>query len=215
MRRIAFAGTCAMLCLLAAPMSFTEATVPAPAKSLAGAALVEALRQGGYVLVMRHASSPFAAPSKETADPANTTLERQLDEAGRTSARNMGAAIRRLAIPVGDVLMSPRYRARQTVELAGLGPARVAEELDESTQGMKSGVDSQRTEWLRRKAAEPPRGGTDLLLVTHAPNISDAFGDLASNVEAGEALVFRPDGKGGTQLAARIKAQEWQGLAQP
>jgi hypothetical protein len=30
---------------------------------------------------------------------------------------------------------------------------------------------------------------------------------------AGEALVFRPDGKGGTSLVARIKIEEWPKLA--
>jgi phosphohistidine phosphatase SixA len=213
MRRIALDVPLALLCLVATFTCLTEAAVPTPGASLADGALIQALRQGGCVLVMRHASSPFAPPSKEAADPENTSLERQLDEAGRNSARNMGAAIKRLAIPVGEVWTSPRYRARQTAELAGLRPARIADELDEGAQGMKSSIDAQRTEWLRRKAAERPRTGTDLILVTHAPNIADAFGDLAANVEAGEALVFRPDGKGGTQLVARIKAQDWQGLA--
>jgi hypothetical protein len=45
--------------------------------------LVKALQSGGYVLVMRHASSPREAPSKEVANADNTKLERQLDEAGR------------------------------------------------------------------------------------------------------------------------------------
>lgn len=40
---------------------------PASAQTLAGDALVKALRQGGYVLVMRHASSPRDRPTKETA----------------------------------------------------------------------------------------------------------------------------------------------------
>ena len=52
--------------------------------------LVAALRQGGYVLVMRHASSPREAPNKDTANADNTKLERQLDEAGRAGATGMG-----------------------------------------------------------------------------------------------------------------------------
>jgi hypothetical protein len=41
----------------------TPGTVPA--QSLSGAALIKALQQGGYVIVMRHTSSPREAPSKE------------------------------------------------------------------------------------------------------------------------------------------------------
>ena len=48
--------------------------------------LVKATQSGGYVLVMRHASSPREAPTKEVANTDNTKLERQLDEAGRRGA---------------------------------------------------------------------------------------------------------------------------------
>ena len=41
----------------------------ASAQTLSGEALVKALRQGGYVIVMRHASSPREAPDKQTANP--------------------------------------------------------------------------------------------------------------------------------------------------
>ena len=55
------------------------------AQALHGQALVEALQKGGYVILMRHASSPRELPDKKTADPDNTKLERQLDEGGRTA----------------------------------------------------------------------------------------------------------------------------------
>jgi hypothetical protein len=43
------------------------------------------LRQGGYVIAMRHASSLREASDKKAANPDNVNLERQLDEAGRAS----------------------------------------------------------------------------------------------------------------------------------
>jgi hypothetical protein len=58
----------------------------ASAQTLSGAALVNALKQGGYVIVMRHASSPAVPPDKEHANADNTKLERQLDAAGRAGA---------------------------------------------------------------------------------------------------------------------------------
>jgi hypothetical protein len=45
---------------------------------------------GGYVIVMRHASSPRDVPDKRHANADNVNLERQLDEAGRASATAMG-----------------------------------------------------------------------------------------------------------------------------
>jgi hypothetical protein len=49
-------------------------TGTAQADPLSGATLVTALRQGGYVLLMRHASSPPAPPATESADHDNTRL---------------------------------------------------------------------------------------------------------------------------------------------
>jgi len=75
------------------------------------------LRHGGYVLVMRHASSPTNLPDKSAADPGNVGLERQLDEKGRSTAEAMGRAFKAAHIPVGEIFSSSTYRARETVRL--------------------------------------------------------------------------------------------------
>src|SRR5207247_9097940 len=100
----------------------------AHAQQLRGEALVKALQQGGYVIVMRHASSPREVPDKATANPDNVKPERQLDQEGRSSATAMGKALRDLKIPVGTVLASPTYRALETIRYAQFGnPQAVAE----------------------------------------------------------------------------------------
>jgi hypothetical protein len=100
--------------LMAVPASFGD--------SLSRKDLLAELRTGGYVILMRHASSPLAPPDVTMANVDNKQLERQLDEAGRASARNMGEALRHLKIPIGEVLSSPTYRALETIKLAQLGP---------------------------------------------------------------------------------------------
>jgi phosphohistidine phosphatase SixA len=177
------------------------------AQPLSGEALVKALRQGGYAIVMRHASSPRQAPDKQTADADNTNCERQLDEAGRASATAMGRAYRDLKIPVGDVFTSPTYRALETVRLAQLRDPRTVVELGDGGQSMQ-GVTEGQAEWLRQKVAKVP-AGTNTLLVTHFPNISRAFPQWSSGLADGESLVIGSDGKGGTTLIARIKIEEW------
>jgi phosphohistidine phosphatase SixA len=180
------------------------------AQTLSGVTLANALRQGGYVLVMRHTNSPAQPPAKDAADAENVKLERQLDSAGRDQARSIGEALKNLHLPVGAVFSSPTYRALQTVQLASLGNAQVFPELDEGAQGMQSNADKARSAWLRAKVTETPRMGTDTVIVTHAPNIAGAFG---LDVAAGETVVFHPDGKGGAAQIARIKLGDWQGLA--
>ena len=193
-----------------AGMIASFSVLPGNAQSLSGAGLAEALRQGGYVLVMRHANSPAQPPDKKDADAANVKLERQLDAAGRDAARSMGEAVKALRIPIGAVFSSPTYRALQTVNLASLGKALAVPELDEGAAGMQGNAEVVRVTWLRAAAAQAPRAGTNNFVVTHAPNIKDSFGIDAA---AGEALVFKSDGKGGVTQVARIKIGDWPALA--
>ena len=182
----------------------------ASAQTLTGEALVRALQHGGYVLVMRHASSPREAPDVKTADAGNVTRERQLDEKGRATATSMGAALRALKIPIGDVLVSPTYRARETARLAQLPDPRPQPELGDGGQSMQ-GISPEQTRWLKEKTSVFPEG-TNAVLITHAPNMTAAFPQWTSSLSDGETIVLGPDGKGGTTLVARIKIEDWSQL---
>lgn len=87
-------GSASVLILLSSVVATLMMGKIAAGQTLSGEALIKALRQGGYVIVMRHASSPQAAPDRKSANPDNVNLERQLDEAGRASATAMGKAAR-------------------------------------------------------------------------------------------------------------------------
>lgn len=190
------------------PSALTLAVVAtAHGQALTGAKMVEALQRGGYVMVMRHASSPQAAPTKVAANPDNSGDERQLDERGIMTATEMGKAIRTLKIPIGDVLSSPTYRALETIKFANLGEARVVPELGENGKSMQASSTAQ-ADWLRHRVTEFPKG-TNTLLVTHNPNLIAAFPTDAVGVADGETLVFGSDGKGGATLVARIKIEDW------
>src|SRR5579863_1140471 len=182
------------------------------ANEITGPDLIAALRQGGCVIVMRHASSPRTPPDAAQADPQNTTHERQLDEEGRTSARAFGDALRRLQLPLGAVLSSPTYRALETARLAKL-TATPTSELGDAGHSMQPDPQGGRGQWLRTRVGQASSPGKDDLLITHLPNIAEAFGQDAAGLEDGEALVFRPDGHGGARQIARVKISEWTRLA--
>ena len=171
------------------------------AQMLQGDALVQALRKGGYVILMRHASSPREVPDKSKANPDNTKPERQLDAEGRSTSTAMGKALRDLKIPIGEVYSSPTYRALETVRYAQLGAAKPTPELGENGADMSGGTAAQ-SAWLKKKVTEFP-SGTNTVLITHFPNIRAAFPEL-TNVADGEALVFGPSG-----LIGRIKIEDW------
>jgi len=176
-------------------------------QQLQGDALVKALRQGGCVIVMRHASAPLAAPDKSSANPDNVKIERQLDPEGRASATAMGKAVRELNLPVGTVYSSPTYRALETVRYAQFGNPQAIPELGDNGKSMQGGTEAQAA-WLRKKVTESPQG-TNMLIVTHMPNMARAFPDATKGLADGEALVFGP---GGTVLA-RVKIEDWPKLA--
>ena len=179
---------------------------------LSGAALVTSLRQGGYVLLMRHASSPPTPPTAGIAEYDNTKLERQLDETGRSSAQAMGRAIKTLSIPVGEVWSSPTYRALETVRLAGLPNPTTAVELGDGGQSMQA-ISKGQAAWLQAKVAERPRAGTNTIIVTQYPNIQEAIGQNASGLTEGDALIVRPGDAGADEIVGRVKIEEWPTLA--
>lgn len=182
--------------------SLSQAQTPTTDKT----SLVTVLRSGGYVILMRHASSPREAPEKATANPDNIKLERQLDEAGRSSAIAMGKAIRELKIPIGEVFTSPTYRAMETVRLAQLPNPQPQAELGDSGQSMQAATDAQAA-WLKQRVSHAA-AATNVVIVTHMPNLSRAFPEWGA-VADGEAVVLKPDGKGSATVIGRIKIEEW------
>jgi phosphohistidine phosphatase SixA len=196
-------ATLATFCM-ALPMSSTALE---PTAMLSGPQLLGTLKQGGNVIVMRHASSPRAIPGAATANADNKTPERQLDEAGRNTATAMGKALRDLKIPVSATHSSPTYRALETVKLARLPTPTTHTELGDGGQGMQA-ASSNQGEWLKKQVTMAARG-SNIFVVTHFPVINAAFPANAGGLADGEALVFAADGKGGAAIVARVRIEEW------
>jgi hypothetical protein len=66
-----------------------------------------------------------------------------------------------------------------------------------------------RAEVLQKMAGTVPEAGKNTLIVTHKPNITDAFGKEWFDVKEGEASIFKPDGSGKVVLVARVQAVDW------
>jgi phosphohistidine phosphatase SixA len=180
------------------------------AQFLSSPELVAALKQGGYVIVMRHATSPATRADAATAAPGNTRLERQLNENGHKTARAMGEALRTLRIQIGTVLSSPTFRTRETVAHLAVGTPATFNELGDGSQGYEVSSFKAGTAFMQAKAAEIPPAGTNTLIVTHVPNIEAAF--EGTTIDEGEAIIVRPDGRWGTPIG-RITIDQWPRLA--
>ncbi|HEU5294280.1 MAG TPA: histidine phosphatase family protein [Burkholderiaceae bacterium] len=200
--------------LLAAIVAGCAAPSPAP-RGPDMPALVEQLRAGGYVIVMRHGATHRDQADTDPLNYDNVAKQRQLSDSGRDVARQVGDAWRKLGIPVGDVVTSRFNRAKETGRLIAGAEVVTTDDVTEGGLVVTPIENDRRADAMRRLAAAKPSAGKNTLIVSHKPNILDAFGRDWFDVKEGEASVFRPDTAGKPALVARVQASDWVKAARP
>jgi phosphohistidine phosphatase SixA len=174
---------------------------------------IEDLRLGGYVIVFHHCLTAPDQVKTDSMSRSDVPALRELSDDGRAQAKSIGAAMRKLDIPVERVLTSVSRRALQSATLLGFDEVNAMAELTESGPTLSADENNRRAQALRKLVATWPELDNNVLIVSHRPNIIDAFGKDWLDVREGEASVFAPDGKGGYKLIVRIQADEWGKLA--
>jgi broad specificity phosphatase PhoE len=149
------------------------------------------LRQGGNVLLMRHAQTESGIGDPPSFRIGDCSTQRNLNEAGREQARQVAAAFRREKVVPDDVRSSAWCRCVETAQLA-FGRHTVWSPINSFFQ--QSGREPQTLEVLQ--ALKTFRAPRNLVLVTHQVNISALTGSFTA---MGEMLLTRPaqlaDGK--------------------
>jgi phosphohistidine phosphatase SixA len=173
---------------------------------------ITALRQGGYVIVFRHGATHNDQADTDPLHPENVAQQRQLNDQGRALARAIGDAMRKLKIPVGQVHTSVFNRAVETGKLLGFGEVTPSLDFTEGGLVVSPIENNRRMAALRKVAATAPAAGSNVVVVTHKPNILDAFGKDWFDVREGEASVLKPESYG-YNLVVRVQADEWSKLA--
>lgn len=160
--------------------------------------LIEQLERGGLVLVCRHAITDRSHQDRSPVDLDDRTTQRNLSAAGEEQARAIGRELRRLHIPIGEVLTSPYFRTLESAELT-FGAATVHDAL------AFNGSDDQ----FRTLLGTPPAAGTNRALMSHFGRIVRVLPERElGGLEEGDCAVVRPDGRDFT-LMGRIRAREW------
>lgn len=155
--------------------------------------LIAALKQGGYVLVLRHTATDDGQKDVYPFKFDDMSAQRQLSEKGRDMARQIGAAVKELAIPIGDVYASRLNRAIEAGKLISGREVKPVDALTDSSNASASGManptgaNAKAGQAVRQLVDAPPKAGTNTFLVTHKTNVADAFGK-----EAGDARKARP-----------------------
>ena len=142
------------------------------------------LRQGGNVLLMRHAQTESGIGDPPNFRIGDCSTQRNLNDVGREQSRRVAAAFQREKIVLDEVRSSAWCRCVDTAELA-FGRHTVWSPINSFFQ--QNGREAQTAEVLRAlKSFKAPR---NLVLVTHQVNISALTGGF---VAMGEILLTRP-----------------------
>jgi phosphohistidine phosphatase SixA len=199
-------GVCAFLLLL---LGCSQSSAEGPRE------LVSALKQGGYVVVFRHGATDNSQKDIYPFNFDDMKAQRQLSEKGRDMAREMGAAIKTLGIPVGEIYTSRLNRAIETGRMLSGKDVKPVDALTDSGAGSASamanpaGGNAKAGLALRELVNAAPKAGTNIFIVTHKTNIADAFGKEASDVQEGEAFVYRSSGSAPAAFVTRVEATFW------
>jgi phosphohistidine phosphatase SixA len=160
--------------------------------------LIARLRQGGLALLCRHAMTDRSKPDARTIDFEDRSTQRNLSAEGESQARQIGAEIRRLGIPIGDVRASQYFRTRESAELT-FGRVTI-----DSTLAFNGSDDA-----MRRLLAAVPEARTNSAFMSHAGRIARVIDMRAlGGLEEGDCAIVEPLGDS-FQVAGRIRAGEW------
>lgn len=169
--------------------------------------LVEALRDGGHVIFIRHAQTERDYADQIDAVMGDCSTQRTLSEEGWHEAREIGDAFERLGIPVGAVVSSQYCRAWQTADLAfgayeqnadlNFEPAETY--TDEQTAAMRDRV-------VPHLGTVPP-AGVNTVLVGHDDPFEAATGIYPEPM--GITFVIVPQGDGGFEILGSIDPDAW------
>jgi phosphohistidine phosphatase SixA len=174
--------------------------------------LVRTLRAGGNVIVIRHGATDADMADTDPLNHDNIAKQRQLSAKGEAAAIALGEAFRSIGVPVGQVYTSRFNRAYQTAKLAGLEPIEKSIDITEGGLVVSPNENTRRAQAFRKLASTIPAASTNVVVVTHKPNILDAFGKDWFEVKEGEATIFKPDGSG-YKLLARVDMADWSRIA--
>ena len=169
------------------------------------ALLIKKLRQGGYIVLMRHAITDHSQIDTHPVDIEDCNSQRNLSQAGREQSVAIGKAIHSLSIPVGKVLSSLYCRCIETAELAfgkletKLGLSSFMQEPSEEK--------IRRVNYIKELLGTPPRVNTNTFMITHRYMLQQASG---IDLQEGGAAVFKPEGDSQFQFIARIPPDRWQ-----
>jgi phosphohistidine phosphatase SixA len=161
------------------------------------------LRAGGFVLYLRHTSTDFSQNDARMTSYLDCSAQRNLTDKGREEARALGEHIKRLEIPIGEVLASPFCRTMETARLA-FGKATATNDV---RGGPTRTDDPARYAALRKLLSQKVAQGENLVISSHGNPFHAVAGP--PYLAEGELAVVQPEGGERFSVVARIRLTDW------
>ena len=196
-----------LLCLLSAPGVLSAAQLvgdTTPKQS--GQQLINELKKGGYVIYFRHGdTSNTGEKDVEDKDLGNCAIQRNLSDEGRVQTKAIGAAFRKLQIPISQVYASPYCRCVDTAKnifgkVQKSSALHFAIHLDNAQRGNA-------TTQLLGLLGTRPQPGTNTALISHTANLQEAVGIWPK--PEGVAHIFKPDDGGQFSYVGVMPPEAW------
>ena len=156
----------------------------------------------GYVVLLRHAktvSGTGVPPGFELDDCAT---QRNLSEAGREQAEQIGREFRDRNIPISQVLSSQYCRCLDTAKLLDLGTVEPSPMLNSIFEDRSTAT--QQVEQTRQRILNHRDNSGVVVMVSHYANIVEISG---TPPQEGEIVVIRANQQGDLEVAGQI--QDW------
>ena len=181
--------------LLAALLATTLFPSHANARDLAIWDQIKGTNPKGYVLLMRHALAPGIG-DPENFNVNDCSTQRNLNDEGRTDAREIGSWLKRRDVKIFRVESSRWCRAKETAELLDIGKVRPNKNFDSLFRDPDPANNPQ-TAAIKKRIFNHRNTRGLLVMVGHSVNIQTLTG---VSLESGEGVLVRATPQGDLKI---------------
>ena len=194
--------------------TFSDVSATPASAEVPGDPLVRGLRQGGYVVYLRHGKTEHAFQDKvdkpEYWKSCDTRNSRTLSDEGRAQMMAIGAHIRAMKIPVSRVESSEYCRAFDSGLLMQLMPVVQNAALNFPDAQRKVGrTDVDMANGMRKLFGTLPAPGSNTILIGHVHGFNPAIHSMFNEIIEGEAVIVKPRPDGTFEIVGGILAENW------
>lgn len=181
--------------LLAALLATTLFPSHANARDLAIWDQIKGTNPKGYVLLMRHALAPGIG-DPENFNVNDCSTQRNLNDEGRTDAREIGSWLKRRDVKIFRVESSRWCRAKETAELLDIGKVRPNKNFDSLFRDPDPANNPQ-TAAIKKRIFNHRNTRGLLVMVGHSVNIQTLTG---TSLDSGEGVLVRATPQGDLKI---------------